>query len=300
MLADDRAGTTLPEAPRFSAFAEQFVSRYAVTNNKRAEVISKRKILRVHLVPAFGELRLHQVGLAEIEKYKAEKGAEQKRPGALGPQLDRNDHAVRAPEPGCSPRCCQAPGREGLHPPHLDDVPGRGPQDCADTTRRPARPGPRHPTWPRGSFEIPCCKSRAVGPRAGADSRQGPAASRKLAAHRRHMGTCRSEIPGVFWLLLSGAEGDRTPDLRIANAALSQLSYGPWVQGPRRVAGTPRLSTLEMAIDQGIPVVMLRERSGFRRRNWAARNRQELERLGDKPWARSSASTWVRRTASSR
>jgi hypothetical protein len=25
----------------------------------------------------------------------------------------------------------------------------------------------------------------------------------------------------------SGAEGDRTPDLRIANAALSQLSYGP-------------------------------------------------------------------------
>jgi hypothetical protein len=26
---------------------------------------------------------------------------------------------------------------------------------------------------------------------------------------------------------LSGAEGDRTPNLRIANAALSQLSYGP-------------------------------------------------------------------------
>ena len=25
----------------------------------------------------------------------------------------------------------------------------------------------------------------------------------------------------------SGAEGGRTPDLRIANAALSQLSYGP-------------------------------------------------------------------------
>ena len=24
-----------------------------------------------------------------------------------------------------------------------------------------------------------------------------------------------------------GAEGDRTPDLRIANATLSQLSYGP-------------------------------------------------------------------------
>src|SRR5918995_7166109 len=28
-------------------------------------------------------------------------------------------------------------------------------------------------------------------------------------------------------LLRSGAEGDRTPDLRAASAALSQLSYGP-------------------------------------------------------------------------
>ncbi len=26
---------------------------------------------------------------------------------------------------------------------------------------------------------------------------------------------------------MSGAEGDRTPNLSIANAALSQLSYGP-------------------------------------------------------------------------
>jgi hypothetical protein len=29
--------------------------------------------LRVHLVPAFGELRLDQVGLAEIEEFKAGK-----------------------------------------------------------------------------------------------------------------------------------------------------------------------------------------------------------------------------------
>ena len=28
-------------------------------------------------------------------------------------------------------------------------------------------------------------------------------------------------------LAIGGAEGDRTPDLRIANATLSQLSYGP-------------------------------------------------------------------------
>ena len=28
-------------------------------------------------------------------------------------------------------------------------------------------------------------------------------------------------------VIIGGAEGDRTPDLRIANATLSQLSYGP-------------------------------------------------------------------------
>jgi hypothetical protein len=30
-----------------------------------------------------------------------------------------------------------------------------------------------------------------------------------------------------LWLLLGGAEGDRTPDLLNAIQALSQLSYGP-------------------------------------------------------------------------
>ena len=33
-----------------------------------------------------------------------------------------------------------------------------------------------------------------------------------------------TEKNGIY---LSGAEEDRTPDLSIANAALSQLSYGP-------------------------------------------------------------------------
>ena len=38
-------------------------------------------------------------------------------------------------------------------------------------------------------------------------------------------------ISGQAWTLarsrFGGAEGNRTPDLRIANATLSQLSYGP-------------------------------------------------------------------------
>ena len=39
-----------------------------------------------------------------------------------------------------------------------------------------------------------------------------------------YQGTAESTVPG--WG--SGAGGSRTPDLRRAKAALSQLSYGPW------------------------------------------------------------------------
>jgi hypothetical protein len=35
-------------------------------------------------------------------------------------------------------------------------------------------------------------------------------------------------LPAVVKGNFIGAEGDRTPNLRIANAALSQLSYGPF------------------------------------------------------------------------
>jgi hypothetical protein len=33
---------------------------------------------------------------------------------------------------------------------------------------------------------------------------------------------------GLKYRVFSGADGDRTRNLSIANAALSQLSYGPW------------------------------------------------------------------------
>ena len=39
--------------------------------------------------------------------------------------------------------------------------------------------------------------------------------------------------------LIGGAEGDRTLDLRIANAALSQLSYGPIEPLARLARGRP-------------------------------------------------------------
>jgi hypothetical protein len=37
----------------------------------------------------------------------------------------------------------------------------------------------------------------------------------------------RPRAPLVCWTLVGGVEGDRTPDLRTASAALSQLSYDP-------------------------------------------------------------------------
>jgi hypothetical protein len=46
---------------------------YAVTNNKPSEVNAKETILRVYLLPEFGELRLDQIGSPELEAYKAKK-----------------------------------------------------------------------------------------------------------------------------------------------------------------------------------------------------------------------------------
>ena len=42
-----------------------------------------------------------------------------------------------------------------------------------------------------------------------------------------------------------GAEGNRTPDLYIANVALSQLSYGPFRSWPPFTSGGKALSSLE-------------------------------------------------------
>lgn len=70
--ADDRKPSAV-EVPLFADFAKEFIDTYATPNNKPSEVESKRMILRVHLVPLFGNLRLDQIGIAEIDAYKAKK-----------------------------------------------------------------------------------------------------------------------------------------------------------------------------------------------------------------------------------
>lgn len=60
-------------APIFRDFAKQFLEVYAETNNKPSEVHSKRTILRVHLNPFFGDMRLDEIEVEHIETYKAKK-----------------------------------------------------------------------------------------------------------------------------------------------------------------------------------------------------------------------------------
>jgi integrase len=71
-------GAPLPgSVPLFSEFAPDFVDTYAVSNNKPSEVAGKRTIVRLHLVPFFGAMRLDEIGAMQIERYKAAKlGAE--------------------------------------------------------------------------------------------------------------------------------------------------------------------------------------------------------------------------------
>lgn len=59
------------KAPLFSEFAREFIETYAIPNNKPSEVQGKRSILRKHLLPFFGEMRLDAIGPYHIEKLKA-------------------------------------------------------------------------------------------------------------------------------------------------------------------------------------------------------------------------------------
>jgi integrase len=61
------------EVPTLNGFSQEFVDTYARTNNKPSSVEAKSMILRIHLKPALGSLRLDRIGPRELERYKAEK-----------------------------------------------------------------------------------------------------------------------------------------------------------------------------------------------------------------------------------
>jgi integrase len=62
-----------PPERRVKEFAKEFLKTYAVANNKPSEVDTKDRILRLHIVPALGDLLLSEVTAHRIEQFKAEK-----------------------------------------------------------------------------------------------------------------------------------------------------------------------------------------------------------------------------------
>ena len=64
---------TREPSPTLAKFCKPFLDVYAVTNNKPSGVEAKRIICDNHLVPAFGSRRLDEIGVQEIEAFKAAK-----------------------------------------------------------------------------------------------------------------------------------------------------------------------------------------------------------------------------------
>lgn len=61
------------EVPRLAEFAPEWLTTYAAVNNKASEVIAKESVLRVHLLPFFGNRRLDEIRGRDIERYKADR-----------------------------------------------------------------------------------------------------------------------------------------------------------------------------------------------------------------------------------
>lgn len=82
------------EVPTFSAYAAEFTKTYVNANNKPSERAMKASILKHHLLPVFGTMRLDAIKLQQIEAFKAsllEKKLSRKRAnnivGCLGKML---------------------------------------------------------------------------------------------------------------------------------------------------------------------------------------------------------------------
>jgi integrase len=76
-----------PPPPTLKEFAKEFISTYAKTNNKPSEVGTKESILKHHLVPALGQLRLNEITSRVIERYKAGRLAQKLHPKTINNHL---------------------------------------------------------------------------------------------------------------------------------------------------------------------------------------------------------------------
>ena len=67
-------------------FAEEFLDVYAATNNKYSTLTAKKSAFKHHLLPAFG-YRLDEIGMRDLEAYKAKKLAAGLKPKSLNNHL---------------------------------------------------------------------------------------------------------------------------------------------------------------------------------------------------------------------
>lgn len=58
---------------KYREFSKEWFDRYVKINNKPSEIRSKQSILKVHLLPFFGNKKLNEINNYEIEKFKAKK-----------------------------------------------------------------------------------------------------------------------------------------------------------------------------------------------------------------------------------
>ena len=73
---------TTKEVPTFASYADDFMNTYVLANNKPSERSMKASILKHHLLPTFGGLRLDAIKMHPIETFKANllaKGLSRKR-----------------------------------------------------------------------------------------------------------------------------------------------------------------------------------------------------------------------------
>lgn len=63
------------EVPTLASFERDFIA-YAITNNKPSEVETKKGTMKNHIIPAFGRMRMNEIGPRDIERFKAAKISE--------------------------------------------------------------------------------------------------------------------------------------------------------------------------------------------------------------------------------
>jgi len=64
--------TTQPEVPTFEEFSREFMSTYVASNNKPSERMAKEYAFRLHLLPFFGPMRLDEITMRDVERFKAQ------------------------------------------------------------------------------------------------------------------------------------------------------------------------------------------------------------------------------------